>query len=454
MKSRRHQGAFVKSAVLVAILAVVSLGVAYGLFVGEEDWRGRHAWEAEKARITAEGQSLDVAAFSPPPVAPDANFMADPFLEQLLVKLKPDEVSSSRFARFYSPELQWLRGQPMSTATRYLDFSALGPRWEAHDHISAGTPQDMAERILAEMEPLEPDIRRLRAEALSKPASVLPDAAGTAGSAGDLPPIGGLNTFADTLRLQCAAEIELGRRDDAFADARIEMRLSEALRRANLIMATMVDAVIQNGAVMAAFGAGWERRMWASEQYALFREYFARNNPWADLPQAIEGERALDLAAYAPKLPWWAPQGEADLSRAGYGRAFDRLLADFGPDGRFNLADLKARLQSEKSGGGRWFGAEVRRVETSLDEFAAAMANTAHSSPMAETVAALELYRGKTGHYPATLTDLIPNFLTGVPITPATGEPFAYRLLNKNHFQLSSEHWTPAAKPPEWTWKQ
>jgi hypothetical protein len=47
------------------------------------------------------------------------------------------------------------------------------------------------------------------------------------------------------------------------------------------------------------------------------------------------------------------------------------------------------------------------------------------------TAIAVERYRLKHGKLPQNLSELVPDFLDGIPIDPADGQPIRYRVLEK-----------------------
>ena len=56
-----------------------------GLFYGEEDWRGRHAWNQYRDAAAAHGLSLDFSTYIPKPVPDEQNFAATPFLKTFVL---------------------------------------------------------------------------------------------------------------------------------------------------------------------------------------------------------------------------------------------------------------------------------------------------------------------------------------------------------------------------------
>src|SRR5713226_6759044 len=55
------------------------------LLYGEENWRGRRAWNKYRHELEARGEQLDWKAFIPKPVPDEQNFAATPFFEFLFV---------------------------------------------------------------------------------------------------------------------------------------------------------------------------------------------------------------------------------------------------------------------------------------------------------------------------------------------------------------------------------
>lgn len=55
-------------------------------------------------------------------------------------------------------------------------------------------------------------------------------------------------------------------------------------------------------------------------------------------------------------------------------------------------------------------------------------------------VQAIEDYYLANGQYPATLADLIPVYMPGLPVTPA-GQPYFYRLFDVGHPLALERYW-------------
>ena len=69
-----------------SLIAVAVLVTLIGLYYGEEDFRGKRAWEKYRRELEADGTQLDWRAFIPKPVPDDQNFAATPFIASWFVR--------------------------------------------------------------------------------------------------------------------------------------------------------------------------------------------------------------------------------------------------------------------------------------------------------------------------------------------------------------------------------
>jgi hypothetical protein len=92
-----------------------------GLWYGEENWRGRRAWNQYREATEARGESLDFATYIPKPMPDDQNFAATPFLTSFILRrnepiLKPRTSRTKAAGSFRT----WWRGKwlppPFKTA--------------------------------------------------------------------------------------------------------------------------------------------------------------------------------------------------------------------------------------------------------------------------------------------------------------------------------------------------
>src|SRR5712691_1971704 len=70
------------------------------LLYGEENWRGRRAWNKYRHELEARGEQLDLQAFIPKPVPDEQNFAATPFIQSWFSrKIKDDQLWEDLYFR-------------------------------------------------------------------------------------------------------------------------------------------------------------------------------------------------------------------------------------------------------------------------------------------------------------------------------------------------------------------
>lgn len=68
------------------LIGLAAVGLLILLFYGEEDWRGKHAWENCQSELKAKGEVLDWSAYIPSPVPDSQNFFKAPHMTQWFVR--------------------------------------------------------------------------------------------------------------------------------------------------------------------------------------------------------------------------------------------------------------------------------------------------------------------------------------------------------------------------------
>jgi hypothetical protein len=76
-----------------AVIGLVMFALTIAVLYGEENWRGKRAWEAYKARVEAEGKSLDWQALIPEPVPDQENIFKAPGMEAFIKGNAPSSLS-------------------------------------------------------------------------------------------------------------------------------------------------------------------------------------------------------------------------------------------------------------------------------------------------------------------------------------------------------------------------
>src|SRR5437660_12041071 len=68
------------------LIALAWIATIIALLYGEENWRGRRAWNKYRRELEARGEQLDYKAFIPPAVPDAQNFGAIPFTKAWVVR--------------------------------------------------------------------------------------------------------------------------------------------------------------------------------------------------------------------------------------------------------------------------------------------------------------------------------------------------------------------------------
>ena len=99
------------------------------------------------------------------------------------------------------------------------------------------------------------------------------------------------------------------------------------------------------------------------------------------------------------------------------------------------LKTLQAKLDSTRAAEGEaWLGDSGSMVSRTLSKFASAKI----ARQLAITACSLQRYKLANGHYPGELKQMVPKFLTALPVDPMDGQPVRYQLKSDGTFMLYS----------------
>lgn len=275
-----------------------------------------------------------------------------------------------------------------------------------------------------------------------------------------------LTTF---LRLRSCARLAAGDGNGALRDIELAIRLTEGLRSEPLQISQWVrEACIQSW--LQPVWEGLSANRWSPDELARLDQLLATVDPQAGITHALLG--ALHLGDYSPmdsaararllefhsQRPWrdeaiasgaearaeffiqWAPQGWFDQNRVRTTRRHWQMLSNHlawagtpavrnwldQPDSPPYIAGPYTFLDYEFNG-----RLSFRRLVPELIRCTARV-------HMARAAVALERCRQRRKTYPAALTELVPEFLTSVPVDPIDRASLRYRLLPEGGFVLYS----------------
>lgn len=457
------------------LFGFVALVTLLGLVIAIENVRGKRAWMAYTAEVTAKGGSLDWLTFMPPGVpdaenmaavpwlAPYVDYVTDPVTKRVRLR---DSNACERVVAPYS----WI-GQVRQESTSWREGAVSDlARWVRHaEAIKASLPPEIAQMVsvASNAPPAEVLLGMLaqRREALER----LREAARRPGCNFKLRYGEGLDCLLDQFRamkqfgiaLSFAAVVEqaAGRNDDAMADILATFRWADAAGSEPLLISLLVRFAIAELGVQAIWD-GLAAHRWSEGQLAILDAALAKRNLIAASRRSLSGERAFAIAALSnrPLSPglgepgvgtseWaalrympsgWIYQNEISIART----LEERVLAHIKTTEDGGWIDLKAAggAAAVRPGNGKFrlYSALadmlVPAVSNALRTVAAAQA----TSQMARIAIALERYRLANGSYPAQLVDLVPKYLPMLPVDPVNGAPFLYRVLEDKRFVLYS----------------
>jgi len=325
----------------------VSLVTLIALFYLEEDWRGKHAWNAYAHQMTQQGEVFEFKAVAPPPVPDDQNFAMTPFLAPLFDFLPGtqtwrDTNATQRTMQFgnklasMSDQIgDWRQGQrtdwPVCQAA--LAAAALGGKnWKtppsvrpqaalaaaalgrtnrsAHAEPDAAKPPpatnqlEAAAAVLATLKEYEPVLAELRA-ASQRPHSRFNIRYDEEESAGILlPHLAVIKKFGRMLALRASAELTLNQPESALADLEFASYLADAVRNEPFLISQLVRcAMIQ--LAMQPVWEGLADRKWTEAQLQALQQRLGKFDFLADGASAMRGERACgnSFIAYVRRNP-------------------------------------------------------------------------------------------------------------------------------------------------------
>jgi hypothetical protein len=463
------------------LFGVACLAGLIALVYAEEDIRAKLVWSLFKSHWEAKGEKFDFAAFIPPTVPDEQNFATAP-------------VVATTYSRILDRNGHRLSLQDTNVVDRLqmpLDFENDGPantigNWQKatpselepwqnyYRDLSESTnvflvarhPQTPAVDVLLALSKYDSTIEELR-QAAARPASRFPLDYGTSEKfAILLPHLAPLKGCAVVLRMRALAELQAEQSQQALADIRLALDLTEKIRSEPFLISQLVRIAIFHITVQPIW-EGLAQHRWTDSQLSDLDRQLATFDFVADYAAAMRGENVCQVAA-------------VDYMRDRPGQ-FERV-GEFGENHSTQLADLCVYLIP--SG---WFYQNERRCAKFILEqflpigdvgrqtfsprlvqqanqalqamrstpytwvckmFLPGLTKAAHRFAFAQGTlnlvrsgCALERYRLATGKYPETLDALAPRFISKVPRDPIGGQPLLYRCTDNQHFVLYSVGW-------------
>jgi hypothetical protein len=240
----------------ICLLGVV---LVVGLFFAEENWRGPWAWNRYKRAMAARGEPLEFSAVVPPKVPDDKNFAMTPLLAPLFDFSRGTSPGSllngiGLFASNYDAAAQelnvtnsvrsnsWVKARTDLPAwyVAFLNSTNKPARQKAGVPATNLTVPEAARGVLARLSEAEPVFAELHAARErpfcrfnlhyddEDPAAIL------------LPHLSVVKRLTQVLALRASAELALGQTNQAFEDAKLLLRLTDACKDEPLLISQLV----------------------------------------------------------------------------------------------------------------------------------------------------------------------------------------------------------------------
>ena len=502
----------------MVVAALISLGLAL------EGRRAEQAWREVEDHLRQRGEPLSYQELMGPPIPAEQNFAAHPFLSGIHAYTQSRDTQGHPVSRWtgqprvteieaslaFPYETAEAAGRPLRRTGR--DLEALARLLRSRPPLTPGTsrnaradaagshddlshlpvpPADMPapQAVLFALEGLRDALEQI-AEAARRPhcrhelnSADFRDAS--------LARVALYKPMADRFRLRAMARLAVGDPKGAAEDIETILRLGEHLDEDSALMSHLVRIVLQ-GFAYNAFWEGTSQHLWSDSQLAAFQQRFATSTLRTGLVGAFQGERLFGQSCIERERQGRLDPATLGTTEIGKGSSGGRmpdawLLQNQAYHARMldRVVDVLQRSDPNRciaAKGSIWetqqidrtvFDTEGRRLHPYrilIDPMLPALGRMHTKTDqclsinrLAITVAALERHRLGTGGYPKTLGDLVPRFLTTVPLDPMDGQPQRYRLNTDGTFTLYSvgpNHTDDGgvmskskdAEHPDWVW--
>lgn len=458
----------------------VGLVTVTALFFAVENWRGARAWKKVRDELRAKGEPLSFAELVPPMPLEDENFAMTPFfrgffdksisadgktpvwsVRQQESKLPdwPDKLQDDRNWRLGERhEFAWnrrvteLQNSPVQKESAQEELAVRSRTTDRNEldgvDLTANKPIETVRQLLEKSRPVMAEIET----AVLRPKSQFPVHYEDNISA-IIPHVAKLKTLGRLFSLRALVHLEASDAEASLKDVATTLRLAESLKSEPILISALVRISILELAMQPVW-QGLANRRWDDGQLRTLQTQLNAIDLLAAYSFSIRGERmfALDFCdlverernlgdmgmiddssdSHGLRYRLWnyAPRGWYAYNKAAIARLMGDTLPAIDPvEERFDPASIKAY----ESGVDRLFRGDARlllarHIVPAVGKAAQRFALGQTSLDQALIACALERHRLGRGGYPATLAELVPDYLAKVPHDIMDGQPMRYRL--------------------------
>lgn len=440
---------FVIGLIAATIAGFLVLGGIAGSYLGEH-LNGKEDWNRWKAERIAKGDRFDWQALAPPPVPDEDNFAMAPIVAG------------------------GIRGKDLDPRFKALDLprhEEAGGDWRSgrREDLSAYAKALGSEDLLGALNQHAEALRELDKASL-RPRSRLPIDYAEYETIGLL----GFRGAGRVLKVRAIAHLSRGEADTALADVMTLLRIANHLRSEPCLLASLLRTSML-GMAMQVIWEGLAEHRWNDRQLALLQQELRRVDLLSSARLAGEGERMMPIDGFTKTAEGTPlPRGLQSqtsrkeplrLGRLGKGWWYRNLIEidQYYASSLLDLLDPKAhRIHPD-----RWVSAEAwihkRKYRKDLTLALIALpalggqvvriSRVQSGMDQAIVVCGLERFRRVRGAYPASLAELVPEFMDRTIGDLADGASLRYRRSGES-FLLYSVGWNMRDDGGQLAWNQ
>jgi hypothetical protein len=458
-----------------------------GLVYGEENWRGRRAWNKLRHEKEALGEKIDPKLFIPPPVPEEQNFAATPEIKSWFPSHRDWTDDYSRVSGKIGGRLKSGR-----VSRRFIDLVSWGAAFTAAQSGATNNTQQFkteerdlqsrakaAPAVLEGLKSSDATLDELRT-ASQRPYTRYPVVYDLDNPWGVLlPHLAKIKGACQRLELKACAELADGQSEKALEDVKLMLYLSDSLKEEWFLISYLTRiACVQ--ITLQPIWEGLAEHRWSDPQLQELQARLQKDEFLENMRHSMAGERAAGILTvdllYRQKYRLTDLMDPPDAAVGGF--EFINLLGRIAPHGWYyqeqrnycRLFDLQvggtfdlekkrifpARFEQNShefervlSGGrlGRTLHTLVRHqlvaamMLPSLSKVQLRTAAAQATVNQAMEACALERFRLANGKFPQEPTALVPRFLSQLPNDLITGEPYKYVSRDDGQFTLYSIGW-------------
>jgi len=468
------------------LVALAILATLIAIFYAEEDWRGKHAWNAYQREAEARGEHFDLASAVPPPVPTDQNFFSAPIVANTLDwnrnhSTPPAEPRNANAVHRINFNLyrgdskiwpehggDWQKGQltDLKEWQGYFQAFAQSPAGKTNGFPVASQPQTPAADILLALSVFNPAIEELRQASLRPYARMPFDYESGFENVGELLPyLANVKQCGQLFQLRILAELDNGQSEPALEDIKLLLRVTDSIRDQPYLISHLVRIAMMAITLQPIY-EGLAQQRWSDAQLLELEQALAKQDFLADFERAMQGEKVFAIQAIEKERITqkykteevssgtnkittvslrWMPSAffyQNELAFAQMHRQYILTLVDqtnriIAPAAlRQALAAVQARKKHYSP-----YKAQALMVFPAIAGSVKKFAMIQSQVNLACVACALERFRLAHGDYPQSLDALAPQFIDKLPHDLINGQPLHYRRTEDGKFVLYSVGW-------------